>query len=280
MRISFAKFHALLNDFIVFDSRKHKLAESKRARFVKSICNRKSGVGADGVLFIGKSTNGTAKIDVYNADGGWAEKSGNGLRIAGLHTFREKSRNKNYVFEMGSTINPVTFISGNINRARLMAELGVPEFRCTNVPIREKSKYMINAPLKIGGVNIPVTCLSIGNPHTVLFVDDFHFDWKTLGAEIERHRAFPNFTNVEFVKIISKNRIRLCEWERGVGATGSSGTGAAAAVAAAVVLGLTNRKCRVEFDSGSLAVNWRGSDNVIELTGPVEFICEGNYEYQ
>jgi diaminopimelate epimerase len=138
---------------------------------------------------------------------------------------------------------------------------------------------MINAPLKIGGVNIPVTCLSIGNPHTVLFVDNFNFDWKTLGTEIEKHKAFPNGTNVEFVKILSKNRLRLAEWERGVGATGSSGTGAAAAVTAAVVLGLTNRKCLVEFEAGSLNVNWRERDNVIELTGPVESICQGIFEY-
>ncbi len=161
-----------------------------------------------------------------------------------------------------------------------MAELGVPKFHSKDIPIKAKSKYMINGPLKIGGVNIPVTCLSMGNPHTVLFVDDFNFDWQTLGAEIESHRAFPNGTNVEFVKILSKERVRLCEWERGVGATGSSGTGAAAAVTAAVVLGLTDRKCRVEFESGSLAVNWRKRDNIIELTGPVEFICEGSYEYQ
>jgi len=280
MRIRFAKYHALLNDFIVVDSRKQILGASKRTQFVKSICNRKSGVGADGVLFIRSSTRGTAKVDVYNADGGWAEKSGNGLRIAGLHAFRTKGQRRNLVFEMGGTLNPVIIVSGNSDRGILSTELGVPKFDTKDVPIKAKSKYMINASLKIGGVNIPVTCLSMGNPHTVLFLDNFNFDWQTLGAEIEKHKSFPNGTNVEFAKILSINRLRLAEWERGVGATGSSGTGAAAAVVAAVVLGLTDRKCRVEFESGSLTVSWRESDNVIELTGPIEFICEGVYQYQ
>ncbi len=280
MNITFSKYHALQNDFIVMEFRKHKLAASDRARFVRAICHRKSGVGADGVLFIGGSAKGTAKIDVYNADGGWAEKSGNGLRIAGLHYYRNKRRQKNFAFEMGDTLNQVTLVSGKNSKGLLRTELGVPKFGAKDVPVRTKSNYMINGPLKIGGVNIPVTCLSMGNPHTVLFVADFNFDWKTLGVEMERHKSFPNGTNVEFVKILSRNRIRLAEWERGAGATGSSGTGAAAAVAAAVVLGLSNRKCRVEFDSGSIAVNWRKSDHFVELTGPVEFICEGTYDYR
>ena len=119
MRIGFTKYHALFNDFIIVDSRKHKLEASKRPRFVKDVCNRKSGVGADGVLFIGNSVKGTAKIDVYNADGGWAEKSGNGLRIAGLHNYKTKSKTKALVFEMGGTLNPVTFVSGSNDRGIL-----------------------------------------------------------------------------------------------------------------------------------------------------------------
>ncbi len=280
MKVNFFKYHALLNDFIVVDSRKYKLVSNNRAQLVKAICNRKSGIGADGVLFTGSSAKGTAKVDVYNADGGWAEKSGNGLRIIGFHFFRTKRKKRNFFFEMGGTLNPVTVMSGNGYHGVLKTELGVPNFNAKNVPVRTKSKFMINASLEIGGVNTPVTCLSMGNPHTVLFVDDFNFDWPSFGSEIEKHKAFPKYTNVEFVKILSTNRLRLAEWERGVGATGSSGTGAAAAVAAAVVLGLADRKCRVEFESGSLLVNWRKHDNVIELTGPVEFICKGTYEHR
>ncbi len=160
----------------------------------------------------------------------------------------------------------------------MKTDIGEPIFETSLVPVKSKSKFLINAEIKIGSANFPLTTLSVGNPHTVLFVDDFDFDWETLGAEIERLPIFPKRTNVEFVKILKRNKIFLSGWERGAGATGSSGTGAAAAVAAGVMNGQLERKCEVEFDTGSLNVNWRNSDNIIELTGPVEFIGEGYIE--
>ena len=280
MKIKFSKYQALQNDFIVFEKESYKLAKNQLPSFVKAICRRRSGVGADGVLYLGKSAKSDYKIDVFNADGSWAEKSGNGLRIAGLHLYQSNNQKKNYVFEMGGRLNQVRFVSGHKSAGLLSTELGIPEFQANAVPIKVKSKFMINRPLKVGDTSFPVTCLSLGNPHTVLFVEDFNFDWKGLGAKIEKHRLFPKGTNVEFVKIVSRKKLKLTEWERGVGATGSSGTGAAAAVAAAVVLGAADRKCLVEFESGSLSIHWRKSDNIIELTGPAAFVCEGFYQYQ
>ena len=137
---------------------------------------------------------------------------------------------------------------------------------------------MLNTALKLGDTEFPVTCLSVGNPHTVLFVENFDFDWQQIGADLEIHKAFPNGTNVEFVKIITKKKIEVTDWERGVGPTGSSGTGAAAAVAAAVMLGETGRQCTVLFETGQIDVNWRDSDDIIEITGPAEFIYEGTFE--
>jgi len=138
---------------------------------------------------------------------------------------------------------------------------------------------MINAPFEIGGVKLPVTCLSVGNPHTVMFVDNFDFDWRQLGSDLEHHRAFPNQTNVEFAKVINRGKIKVCDWERGAGATGSSGTGAAAAVCAAVMMGLTKRECEVVFETGSLFVEWSSETNRINLTGPVEFVATGTFEF-
>jgi diaminopimelate epimerase len=280
MKLSFAKYHALLNDFIVVDTRRNKIVKSKIAELVQCLCHRKSGIGADGVLFIGRSTRDTIKVDIYNADGSWAEKSGNGLRIAGWHLYRKNKRQHNFLIEMGGTLNKVRLVGGNQAAGLLSTELGVPQFQTADVPIKAKSQFFIYQPLKVGNTCFPVTCLSLGNPHTVLFVENFDFDWKRIGPEIEKHRLFPNGTNVEFVKILSPKKLKLAEWERGVGATGSSGTGAAAAVAAAVVLGAAERKCRVEFESGALNINWRKSDDIIELTGPVEFVCEGYYEFK
>jgi len=111
-------------------------------------------------------------------------------------------------------------------------------------------------------------------------VDGFDFDWMGLGAEIEVHPAFPRHTNVEFVKVISRKKIKVADWERGAGATGSSGTGAAAAVCAAVMLGLVARECEVVFESGSLLVKWDQDTNEIELTGPVDYVADGEFFFR
>ena len=109
-------------------------------------------------------------------------------------------------------------------------------------------------------------------------VETFAFDWQILGAEIEKARIFPRATNVEFVRVLSRSRIRVAEWERGAGATGSSGTGAAAAVAAGVMLGLVERKCEVQFEPGSLFIDWKTEPDSILLTGPVEYVMSGECE--
>jgi diaminopimelate epimerase len=144
--------------------------------------------------------------------------------------------------------------------------------------VRSRKKFHINTPIKLGRYNFPVTCLSVGNPHTVMFVDDFDFDWHSIGEEIENHKQFPHRTNVEFVKLVNRKRIRLADWERGAGATGSSGTGAAAAVCASVMLGLTDHKCKVVFDAGTLEVDWSNETNRIDLTGPAEYIASGTID--
>ncbi len=280
MLIAFDKYHALQNDFLVIEQTKARLGKTKLRRLAGSICDRRTGAGADGILYLSQSTKAERKLDVFNADGSWAEKSGNGLRIAGVHQFRRDRRRKRFVFETATGLDIVVVTASSGNSYVVKTELGQPEFRVERVPVKTRLKYMINVPLALGGLKFPVTCVAIGNPHTVLFVDDFDFDWEALGAEIEVHRAFPNRTNVEFVKVINRKKIRIAEWERGAGATGSSGTGAAAAVCAAVMLGLADRRCEAVFETGSLQVDWRKSDNAIELSGPVEFVCRGMYEFK
>ena len=278
--IAFDKYHALRNDFLVIEQTKAVLGKVRLSRLAGSICDRRTGVGADGILYLSQSTKAERKLDVFNADGSWAEKSGNGLRIAGVHLFRRDRRRKRFVFETTTGLDMVVVTASSGSSYVVKTELGQPEFRAERVPVKTKFKYMINVPLALRGLKFPITCVAVGNPHTILFVDDFNFDWKALGAEIETHRVFYKRTNVEFVRVISRKRLRVTEWERGAGATGSSGTGAAAAVCAAVMLGLADRRCEVMFETGSLQVDWRKSDNAIELSGPVEFVCRGMYEFK
>lgn len=278
MQIKFYKYHALSNDFILIDSSQSKISKQSLSNTVRQICHRNRGVGADGMLYLSKAGSDTVRVDVYNADGGWAEKSGNGLRIVGLHLHRQNSQKRNFVISMGGTESGVTLVSKTKHEAMLTTEIGKPSFETSEVPVKSKSQFMINSPLDLDGTEFPVTCLSIGNPHAVLFVDNFDFDWRQIGADIENHKIFPNGTNVEFVKVLSSKKLRVADWERGAGTTGSSGTGAAAAVAASVMLGVAGRKCKVVFETGQIEVHWRESDDIIQISGPAEFICEGTFE--
>lgn len=277
MKINYTKYHALKNDFLVIEFRK-KIRNSELSALALGICDRKNGVGADGIILLSGSQKADAKFDIYNADGSWAEKSGNGLRIAGMH-LSSSIRKKIFSLETYNSIDKLQIIESNKDEMILTTELGEPRFETFNVPVKSKLKFMINSPLNVGGTEFPVTCLSVGNPHTVLFVDNFDFDWKSLGKEIEFHKQFPNRTNVEFVKFVNRKKIKIADWERGAGATGSSGTGAAAAVCAGVIMGILDRRCKVQFQNGLLEINWRSDDNIIELTGPVIRVLSGEYNY-
>lgn len=279
MKIPYVKYHALANDFLVIEAERGSLAKARLGRLARSICNRRIGVGADGILYLSKY-RGQNRVDVYNADGSWAEKSGNGLRIAALHEFLKDRRRRQFEILMNEQMHQAQILEGDDNCALISTQLGSPIFETKKIPMKSKRRVMINAPLKVSGVEFPVTCLAIGNPHTVLAVDSFDFDWRSLGAEIEADRSFPRGTNVEFVRVVSRRRIELVDWERGAGATGSSGTGAAAAVCAMVMLGAIDRKCAVYFDSGNLTVHWQRESDLIELTGPVDYIAEGEYLFR
>lgn len=279
MKIRFSRYHAVGNDFIVIDSPTVKLTRRSLPALTQRMCERRTGVGADGILWVSPSRKADCRMDVYNADGGWAEKSGNGLRIVGVHLSRGHRARKEFDVETGTTVDHVKLGRRVKGGVQVTTALGIPQFEARHVPVKTRQKYLINSPMKIGGVALPMSCLAVGNPHAVILVDNFDFDWKTLGADIEHAKPFPNGTNVEFVRLVNRHKLELAEWERGAGATGSSGTGAAAAVAAMVMLGLTDRQCEVTFSYGTLAVDWDDKTGVISIQGPVQLIEEGVYDY-
>jgi diaminopimelate epimerase len=245
----------------------------------KSICDRSRGIGADGLLYLSPSRKADVRADVFNADGGWAERSGNGLRIVALHLQNLQLGGKECTVEMGRSVNRVSLLRRIAGGYQVRGTVGTPDFRAAAVPVRSRARMVINQKLTFGKESAFATCLAVGNPHCVIAVDSFDFDWRALGRLIEYAPIFPKRTNVEFVKVVNRGKIRVAEWERGAGATGSSGTGAAAAVAAMVMNGLVDRKCEVMFESGLLFVNWRSDTNLIELHGPVIFVASGIFNY-
>lgn len=280
MKLRFSKYHALGNDFIVLGPDTKGISAKRLPDLAIAICNRRSGAGADGIIAITASRKADWRMDIYNADGGWAEKSGNGLRIAALYLSEHAGAGRAMTIETGTSIDRVNLVRKIPKGYLIKTELGEPVFETARIPMKTKQPFVINSPVKIDTIELPMTCLAVGNPHAVLVVEDFDLDWRELGAEIENAKIFPNGINVEFVRGVNRKRLKVCDWERGAGATGSSGTGAAAAVCAMVMLGLADRQCTVEFETGELEIFWSETTNMIQLTGPVEFVAHGEFDFR
>jgi diaminopimelate epimerase len=273
MLIPFAKYHALGNDFLVVEMNAVESLPELSA-VALHLCERSTGVGADGILFVTEQSD-SLDVELYNADGSWAEKSGNGLRIIGVHWHLKDRSVRRFSVHMNKVASVVEILSGKEHEFDVRASLGQPTFVAADVPVTTDLFYWINEPLAIGGVELPITCLAVGNPHVVLFVDSFDLDWPQIGADIESHEAFPNGTNVEFVRVVERDLIEVADWERGVGVTTSSGTGAAAAVCASVMNGFVDRSCDVQFEAGVMHIDWSETTNEILLSGPVVAVATG-----
>jgi diaminopimelate epimerase len=306
--ISFAKYHATGNDFIVlsaaalsFDRRGRAAASRWLAAFARAILARHTGVGADGLLVLWppKDRKHHAAMQIFNADGSEAEISGNGIRCAAAWLL-DRARNQ-FVFEPDSprlgTASSLTDsleietaaglkTAGSVDAPRgetvFRVAMGAPRFEPEKIPFRAAgaSAPVVRYPLPTSLGPKEVTLVSMGNPHCSLFVSGFdELDWRALGREIESHPLFPNRTNVEFVRVISPREIEVRFWERGVGETASSGTGSSAALVASALNGLAEPKAHVRTPGGDLKVEWKKSTGVF-LTGPVRRVASGIYAYE
>jgi diaminopimelate epimerase len=301
--IPFAKAHALGNDFLLVEHA-HLQGRDPEA-FARCICDRHTGLGADGVVVLGSSPNAQASFRIYNADGSEAEISGNALRCAaawllskthsgqsteeGNEAFNqaEGSRHSSVRLETRVGVLEVSSLGRSPTRPGewiFQTQMGQPAFAASAVPFRPPARVgairepIIEFPLPVGDITVPVTLLSMGNPHCIAFVDDWAaLDWLGLGAELEVHPFFPERTNVGFVRVTGEDRVEARFWERGVGHTLASGTGSCACAVAAHLAAKTGRRVVVACERGEMIVNWR-EDGTVELTGPAEIIAEGIYQ--
>ncbi len=280
MRISFSKLHGLGNDFIVV------LPEGlprSLPRLARAICQRATGVGADGLLVLTPAKRGKARarLRYFNADGSEAEMSGNGIRCAAAFALAHSLGRSPLEIETLAGTKTLRLIRAARNSWTFRVSMGHPILAPAKIPFKgaKGNDAVVGFPLRTSRGDVAATVTSMGNPHCSIFVDNFAaLDWSALGREIERCRLFPNRTNVEFVRVVSRKEIEVRFWERGVGVTNSSGTGSCAATVAAILNRRTGRKVRVKTLAGTLDVEWRAGGEVY-LTGPAELIAEGLYHY-
>lgn len=275
MMLSLVKYQALGNSFVVLDRIVARGRDPRYEAMARRVCDRACGFGADGLLVLSRSGK-RFRVDVYNADGSWAEQSGNGVRIAAMHLYNAGRLTRKAVeLATGAGSSRLTMVSGTRRRRIVSATLGRPEFEAARIPVRCTGRYFINRPIKVGRETVIASAVSTGNPHLILFCRSLQFDWESVGAQLEVAPIFPRRINVGFVIVKSKRLLEVRDWERGVGPTGSSGTGAAAAAAVAIMRGLVSRTVDVHCPAGVLTVTWEESTDQLFIQGPVEFVGEG-----
>lgn len=269
MKAVVEKYHGLGNDYLVFDPNKNKLELNPHN--VALLCNRNFGVGADGVLEGPVLENDRISMVVWNPDGSIAEKSGNGVRI-----FAKYLKDAGYVqkkdFHIHTAGGQVSIHYLNEEGTRLKASMGKVSFWSDDVPVEGPRREIINETMVFGRIPYPVTCLSIGNPHCVILMDEISRDLVCrIGRYSEGARQFPEKINTQIMKVLDRTHIQTEVYERGAGYTLASGSGCCAAAAAAYRLGLTDPKMLVQMPGGTMELEI-GEDGTVLLTGDVGFV--------
>jgi len=263
------------NDFVMVDNREGLLGEEEKRAFVAEVCRRRVSVGADGAIFVERPTvpGHDFRMRYFNADGGEVEMCGNGIRCLAKYVWDRGLSGKETL--------EVETLAGIVRPARtgdlVRVDMGEPELEGRKVPVNLDG-LVKDYPLSVLDREFRITCVSMGNPHAVIFVDRVDgFPVGTYGPVIERLDLFPRRTNVEFVEVAGRGHIRMRVWERGSGETMACGTGAAASAVAAHLNGHTARLVEVELLGGVLVIEWR-QDNRVFMTGPAVDVFEGSVE--
>lgn len=272
------------NDFILIDCRQEAFPPKKTGlqALSRRLCDRRFGIGADQILLLDHSMKSDFRMRILNADGSEVEMCGNGIRCLARYIWDNKLSRKRIlnIETLAGIIRPQR--AGNM----VKVDMGEPVFEPGKIPVRLAQKFnstfsngrntgVIDYPLKVADKKFNITCLSMGNPHTVIFVDQVAaFPVGRYGPLIETHDMFPRRTNVEFVEILNASEIKMRVWERGAGETMACGTGASAAAVASALKGLTGETVTVHLPGGALLIE-RASNTHVHMTGPAKKVFEG-----
>mmetsp|Transcript_7991 Transcript_7991/g.24684 ORF Transcript_7991/g.24684 Transcript_7991/m.24684 type:complete len:323 (+) Transcript_7991:59-1027(+) len=279
-KVEFSKYQGLGNDFILVDARsavEPPLSPEQAAR----LCDRNFGVGADGVIFALKDEDADFRMRIYNSDSSEPEMCGNGIRC--LARFLKEELQETGHSDGAATTYAIATGAGLItptvlDDGRVAVDMGEPELRGPLVPTTlatNSDERVIEEEL--GLFDLRVTCVSMGNPHAVAFVDDLDdVDLPVVGPQCEHHAVFPARVNTEFVQVVDRGTLKMKVWERGAGPTLACGTGACATAVAGVLTGRSDRSAVVQLPGGDLDIEWHEHNNRITMTGPAELVFSGS----
>ena len=273
--MQFTKYNGLGNDFIFLDG-STALSVKEPAALAIKMCNRRTGIGADGLILLLPTHKGDVRMRIINSDGSEAEMCGNASRCVALH-MRALGHTKN-TFTLDTLAGPIVTEIIDEKAGLVRVDMGVPRLMRGQIPMTgNPNEKAISVPVAAGGKTFTGTAVSMGNPHFVIWVDDISkTPVETWGPALETCADFPQKTNVEFVQILDKNTVRMRVWERGAGITQACGTGACATAVACVLNGKTNPCVTVKLDGGELKIEWPEQKHIF-MTGPAKKVFTGDY---
>jgi len=276
----FTKMHGAGNDYVYVDCFAEPVPDDP-AETARRVSDRHFGVGGDGLILIRPSESADARMQMFNADGSEAEMCGNGVRCLAKYVYDHGiCRNETLKIETGAGVLSLDLeiVDGKVHRVRV--DMGEPILTPADIPTTlpgtpAADGHVVDTELSVGGRELCVTCVSMGNPHCVTFVDEPTDDWVLgIGPQIETDPHFPNRVNAEFVKVLSPGEVRLRVWERGSGETLACGTGTCAVCVAGVLSGRTGRKILAHLPGGDLEIHW-AENNHVTMTGPAVEVFHG-----
>ena len=277
--MKFTKMHGCGNDYIYIDGAKEHIAQEEKPDFVRRVSDRHFGIGGDGVIFINPSDEADFEMEMYNADGSRAEMCGNGIRCVAKFVYDKGLTDKTDISVISCGKIKYLQLSLKDNKVdTVRVNMGAPELIAANVPVLCDKEQAVDEPITVQDTEYKMTCVSMGNPHAVVFMDqvaDLTID--QIGPYFENHARFPKRVNVEFVKKIDRNNVEMRVWERGTGETLACGTGCCATAVACVLNDVTDDTVTVHVLGGEIEISWDRSENLVYMTGPAETVFEGLY---
>lgn len=276
--MKFTKMQGLGNDYVYVNCFQEKI-ENPSEVAVK-VSNRNFGIGSDGLIMINPSKVADFEMEMYNADGSRGEMCGNGIRCVGKYVYDYGLTDKTSISV--ETLGGIKYLDLTVEDGKVTfvrVDMGSPELVPANIPIVAEGETVIDAPIVVDGKEYRMTGVSMGNPHTVVYMDDVQgLEIEKIGPKFENHERFPKRINTEFARVIDRSTVEMRVWERGSGETLACGTGACAVAVASILNGLTENNVTVKLLGGDLQIEWDRDANKVFMTGPANVSFEGEIE--
>ena len=275
--MKFTKMHGCGNDYVYVNLFEETIADP--AQLSIAVSDRHFGIGSDGLITIGPSDVADFRMRIYNADGSEAEMCGNGIRCVAKYVYdHELTSQTTITVETGAGIKTLELLVENGKVTQVTVDMGEPILAPEEIPVVAEGLRVVDEPILVDGKEWRMTCVSMGNPHAVVFVDDVaNLELEKYGPDFENHTRFPKRTNTEFVQVHSRTEASMRVWERGSAETWACGTGTCASVMACILNGYTDNKVLVHLRGGDLVIEYNPDNNHIYMTGPATEVFQGVY---